>query len=87
MCIRDSIDRQYKPQQQINNICIHRQIPGRQNVNQNNREVSLMNRKNSGNEEIEIVKEIKANRKYKDTVFRMLFSNKEKMCIRDRLSG
>ena len=45
----------------------------------NNREVSLMNRKNSGNEEIEIVKEIKANRKYKDTVFRMLFSNKERL--------
>lgn len=42
----------------------------------NNREVSLMNRKNSGNEEIEIVKEIKANRKYKDTVFRMLFQIK-----------
>ena len=38
-----------------------------------------MNRKNSGNEEIEIVKEIKANRKYKDTVFRMLFSNKERL--------
>ena len=30
-----NIDRQYKPQQQINNICIHRQIPGRQNVNRN----------------------------------------------------
>ena len=38
-----------------------------------------MNRKNSGNEEIEIVKEIKANRSYKDTIFRMLFSDKKNL--------
>jgi predicted transposase/invertase (TIGR01784 family) len=42
-------------------------------------EVSLMMRKNNGNEKIEQMAELKVNRKYKDTVFRMLFSDKERL--------
>lgn len=38
-----------------------------------------MMRKNDGNEKIEQLTEIKANRRYKDTVFRMLFSDKERL--------
>ena len=38
-----------------------------------------MMRKNNGNEKIEQMAELKVNRKYKDTVFRMLFSDKERL--------
>lgn len=38
-----------------------------------------MMRKNNGNEKIEQMTELKVNRKYKDTVFRMLFSDKERL--------
>lgn len=38
-----------------------------------------MMRKNNGNEKIEQLTEIKADRRYKDTVFRMLFSDKERL--------
>lgn len=38
-----------------------------------------MMRKNNGNGKIEQMAELKVNRKYKDTVFRMLFSDKERL--------
>ena len=38
-----------------------------------------MMRKNNGNEKTEQLTELKANRRYKDTVFRMLFSDKERL--------